>query len=146
MSEVEKAEEILFSVSVINDEINQIEEHINELRESLGVKGINFDERIQTVSKDVHLSEKKQAEIATLQLIAREKQIELFKEKIRITDMIHKLSNINEIRFLRYKYIELKRLEDIASIMNYSYNYVRNDLRTNALINFYNSVQKSADS
>lgn len=121
-----KAKEYLLQVSLLNVKINQKQMQYDELRQSAFSTGaIQYDkDKVQTsLSGD-----------STGNIIC--KYIDLQKEinndidmlidlKNKIINEIHMLSDIKFIKILYMRYIEEKRLEEIAVELNYSYQYVR---------------------
>lgn len=121
-----KAKDYLLQVSVLNVKIDQKQMQYEELLQTATSTGaIRYDkERVQTsLSGD-----------STSSIVC--KYIDLQKEinadidhyvdvKNRIINEIHALSDIKFIKLLYMRYIEEKRLEQIAVELNYSYQYVR---------------------
>ncbi len=121
-----KAKDYLSQVSVLNVKIGQKQMQYEELLQTaISTGAIRYDkEMVQTsltgdstsniICKYIDLQSKINRDI--------DRFVDL---KNKIINEIHELSNVGFIRLLYMRYIEEKRLEEIAVELNYSYQYVR---------------------
>lgn len=137
-----KAKEYLGNLRTLKIKIDQKKEQLKELELLRGNIG-SFDysrERVQTSSDG------KQVENDTIKLLLLESEIkdDMIKfafEKDKLIREIHALKNAEHIKLLFKRYVEFKRLEEIAVEMNFTYQYAR-ELHGYALQDFENFLHK----
>lgn len=121
-----KAKEHLSNLRALKIKIDQKKEQLKELELLRGNVG-SFDysvERVQTSGSG------NQVENDTIKLLLLESEIkdDMIKfafEKDKLIREIHTLRNAEHIKLLFKRYVEFKRLEQIAVEMDYTYQYVR---------------------
>ena len=121
-----KAKEHLNSLRALKAKIDQKKEQLKELELLRGNIG-SFDyskERVQT-SVDGNQVERDAIKLLLLESEIKDDMIAFEFEKDRIIREIHALKNADHIKLLFKRYVEFKRLEEIAVEMNYTYQYVR---------------------
>lgn len=127
--------EYLKQLELLKIKIHKKERELEEVRElSQSVGGVNYQrERVQSsnvnslenhVLKCIELEEEIKKEIEDFLYLQHE-----------IINQIYCLTNPDYVHLLVMRYVELKKLEEISKIMNYSYQYIR-ELHTKALRNF----------
>lgn len=126
------AKQYLMQVSQMKENIQDQEDKIQRLRDTLDVQGISYDkERVQT-SPDFDKFAKVFAKIEDEQ-----KELDALKERFidfRLT-VIEQIYSLDEVLFrqvLNGKYIDYMTLKQCAVDMGYSYDYVR-ELHNKAL-------------
>ena len=137
-----KAKEHLSNLRTLKIKIDQKKEQLAELELLRGNVG-SFDysvERVQTSGTG------NQVENDTIKLLLLESEIkdDMIKfafEKDKLIREIHTLRNAEHIKLLFKRYVEFKRLEQIAVEMDYTYQYVR-ELHGYALQDFETTYTK----
>ena len=124
------AKDYLMQVRTKHKEIEEQEEYIQRLKDSLDVKGIRYDKEPMSGTPDPHLREH-----LFVKLIDEEDKLTLmYKDylllKVEIIDKIHSLSNERHRKVLYGVYIDFMNLKDLK--LGYSYDYVR-ELHIHAL-------------
>ena len=121
-----KAKEYLEQVTLLNEKINQKQLQYNELiQTATSTAAVMYDkEKVQT-----SISSDKMSNIVS-KYIDLQNEINydidcLIKLRNKIINEIQTLSNVKFIKILFMRYIQDKRLEEIAVELNYSYQYVR---------------------
>lgn len=135
------AKKYLTQLMKLDEQIKQKQSQVEELKEMMGNIG-SFDyseERVQSSG-----SCKSQVEESTVRLLELENEVKediirfaLMKDKM--IKEIHQLAEPNYIKLLFKRYVEFKRLEEIAVEMKYTYEYTRK-LHGDALQNFQNII------
>lgn len=140
-----KAKEYLGNLRVLKTKLDQKQTQLLELAMTRGNIG-SFDyskERVQT-SGNGNQVENDAIKLVMLESKIRADIIEFEFEKDKIIREIHSMKNHEHITLLFKRYVEFKRLEEIAVEMNYTYQYVR-ELHGCALQEFettYTNLQK----
>lgn len=121
-----KAKEYLQQIEILQDKIEQKKQRAKEYRElALTIGGFDYSkERVQTSSLGG------QIEDPVLRYIALEQEITedvymLQLKKDKITSEIHNLNNSDNIKLLFKRYVECKKLGQIADEMNFSYDRIK---------------------
>lgn len=125
----------LKQLELLKIKIQKKERELEEVRElSQSVRGVNYQrEKVQNSSihsldnhiiKCMQLEEEIQKEIEDFLYLQHE-----------IINQIYCLTNPDHVHLLVMRYIELKKLEEISKVMNYSYQYIR-ELHRKALKHF----------
>lgn len=131
---IEKTKEYLKQLELMQFEIESKQTLIDDLRESLEVKGVSFEYRPQTESHNNNVMSETITRVLTLENELQSDIIELYKKRFEVINKISQLDNIKEVRVLYYHYVQLRSWEWIAYNMRYEYHYVHR-LHSEALIN-----------
>ena len=131
-----KAKEYLGNLRTLKTKLDQKQTQLVELAMARGNIG-SFDystERVQS-SGSGNQVENDAIKLLMLESKIRDDIIEYELEKDKTIREIHRLKNHEHINLLFKRYVEFKRLEEIAVEMNYTYQYVR-ELHGHALQEF----------
>lgn len=140
-----KAKEYLGNLRALKIKIDQKKTQLKELELMRGSIG-SFDyskERVQT-SADGNQVENNTIKLLLLESEIKDDMIAFEFEKDKTIREIHALRNAEHIKLLFKRYVEFKRLEQIAVEMDYTYQYIR-ELHGYALQDFettYTNLQK----
>lgn len=121
-----KGKEYLGRLRTLKIKIDQKKAQLKELELLRGNIG-SFDysrERVQT-SVDGNQVENDTIKLLLLESEIKDDMIAFEFEKDKIIREIHALKNAEHIKLLFKRYVEFKRLEEIAVEMNYTYQYAR---------------------
>lgn len=136
MNSREKTKDYLFQIKNLNKDIQKTEEHIQALRYSLGIAGINYDkERVQSspiVDKFAHIF----AQIDKQEKVLEDLKTKLIETRVKIINMIHELENDKHRKLLNIVYVDMKSLKIAANKMCFSYDYIK-ELHLEALDVFF---------
>ena len=136
MNSREKTKDYLFQIKNLNKDIQKTEEHIQALRYSLGIAGINYDkERVQSspiVDKFAHIF----AQIDKQEKVLEDLKTKLIETRVKIINMIHELENDKHRKLLNIVYVDMKSLKIAANEMCFSYDYIK-ELHLEALDVFF---------
>lgn len=120
------AKEYLLQIEVLQAKIEQKQHRAKEYRQlALGIGGFDYSkERVQTSNLGG------QIENPVIRYVALEAEINeniqmLQLRKDKITDEIHNLDNAVFIKILYKRYVECKKLGNVAKEMKYSYDRIR---------------------
>lgn len=111
------AKEFLENYKRIITRIRQLEYQIKDIRETLGVKAVNYDSQPHGtgISKVTENTAAKLVEACE----QKEKLMdELWKQRLIIEQEIYKMSNATYAEILRRRYIQNERWRDIAKALN----------------------------
>lgn len=129
------AKEYLQQIKDLNDEVNEQEEYIQRLRDTLDIAGIEYDkEKVQSSpspDKFAHIF----AQIDEQEEILAELKTKLIETRVKIINMIHELEDEKYRRLLYIAYVDMKSLKKASEIMCFSYDYVK-ELHGKALFAF----------
>lgn len=134
-----EAKKYLKQLMKLDEQIKQKQKQVDELREMRGNIG-SFDyskERVQSSGSGKSQVEESAVRLLSLENEVKEDIIEFVLMKDKIIKEIHQLADANHIKLLYKRYVEFKRLEEIAVEMHYTYIYTR-ELHGDALNSFQN--------
>lgn len=135
MNEKENAKEYLLQIKDLTKEVKNQEEYIERLKDSLGIIGMQYDkERVQSSSEHDKFAQVF-AQIDEQESILEDLKEKLILTKVKIINMIHELENEKYKNLLNIVYVDMKSLKKAASIMCFSYDYVK-ELHGDALKTF----------
>lgn len=129
------AKEFLLQVKKKQNEIDEQEEYIQSIRDSLSVAGIRYDKEPIQKTPDPNQRERLLIKLIDQEEILEKMKSELILFKLNVIDMIHCLDDIKHQKVLYGVYIYLKTLKDVADDIGYSYDYTRT-LHSEALNEF----------
>ena len=125
-----RAKEYLQQIEVLSAKIEQKKQRANEYRELALCSG-GFDytkERVQTSNLGGQI-ENPVIRYVALEQETVEDEYRLQQLKDKITGEIHNINNAEYMKLLYKKYVELKKLRDVACELGFSYDSVRHKHR-----------------
>ena len=117
--------EYLSCVKLRQEEITETEEYIERLRTTLGIAGIDYErDKIQTSLTDDKLGD------TFVKIFEAEKNLKRMKEnfvlfRIGVMNMIQQVPERKHREVLNHVYLDYMKLKQVADVMGYSYDYVR---------------------
>ena len=120
-----KAKKYLSRIKDKTEKIQEQEECIQRLRDTLGIAGIRYDkDRVQT-SPDPNKTANIVAKIIEEEQILDDMKQSLINYRIKVIDEIKQIDNENFRKVLNVVYVDMKTLKECSQIIGFSYDYVR---------------------
>lgn len=121
-----KAKEYLEQVILLNEKIHQKQLQYNELLQTaVSIGAIRYDKEKVQASTSSDKIDNTVSRYMDLQNEINQDINRFIALRNKIIDEIQKLSNVKFVKILFMRYIQNKKLEEIAVELNYSYQYVR---------------------
>lgn len=117
--------EYLSCVKLRQEEITETEEYIERLRTTLGIAGIDYErDKIQTSVNGDKLSD------TFVKIFEAEEKLKRMKEnfvvfRIDVMSMIQQIPERKHREILNHVYLDYMKLKQVADLMGYSYDYIR---------------------
>lgn len=117
--------EYLSCVKLRQEEITETEEYIERLRTTLGIAGIDYErDKIQTSVTGDKLGD------TFVKIFEAEENLKRMKEnfvlfRIGVMNMIQQVPERKHREVLNHVYLDYMKLKQVADVMGYSYDYVR---------------------
>lgn len=117
--------EYLSCVKLRQEEITETEEYIERLRTTLGIAGIDYErDKIQTSVNGDKLGD------TFVKIFEAEENLKRMKEnfvvfRIGVMNMIQQVPERKHREILNHVYLDYMKLKQVADVMGYSYDYIR---------------------
>jgi hypothetical protein len=110
------AKEFMNEYRRIGERITQLDSQIFDIEQTLGVKAVNYDSQPGR-GEISHVTEDTAVKLAVLREKQKKLRDELWKQRVKIEEVIYKLSNADHAEVLRRRYIRMQTFETIAEEM-----------------------------
>lgn len=131
------AKEYLMQIRILDNRIRNIDEEIQDIRSEIITVRSSWPtgqpHGVGTSKPVEEMVEKLVDELETLETQQLLLRSQLWTARVKIIDTIGKVQKAESNRLLYLRYVQLKRWEEIAVDMNYTYQWVCGTLHPNAL-------------
>ena len=117
------AKEFMKQHERVVEKIRQIEIHIYDIEQTLGIKGVNYDSQPHG-SGISQVTESTATKLIELREIQRDLVDKLWTKRIEIERVIFMIENATLAELLQRKYIRLQKWDDIATDMKFDSRYI----------------------
>nr|DAP28883.1 MAG TPA: Protein of unknown function (DUF1492) [Caudoviricetes sp.] len=111
------AKEFMNEYRRIGERIAQLDSQIYDIEQTLGVKAISYDSQ-PSGGEISHVTEDTAVKLATLREKQKKLRDELWKKRVKIEEVIYKITDVDLAEVLRRRYIRRQTFEVIAEEMH----------------------------